>query len=449
MAVTADHEGLSGQPTSWSAGIDQLSFDGEFQRLFVLSTGNIRGLNQISSDYRNNVNKYVVEDPAQSWNALTVGAYTDKTEITEKEYRNWEALALSGDICPTSRTSNEWDWKNDAPYKPDVVQEGGNLIISPDRKDITNADCVSLVTTADIANGHLFSDHRETSAANALVTRIAAEVWNAYPDFRAETVRALIAHSAQWTDSMLEYQNVAEQSGVEPKNAKEIMLRMFGYGVPSMQRAIASTHNHLTMIVEDQIKPFKVEKGQIKFEEMHIVQLPWPTEDLVQLGNANCRLRISLSYFIEPNPGRKGFTDRFRYQSFGLRFKINNPGEDADTFLTRINLAERESRGLGSFGSSDASGWSLGSSLRTRGSLHQDVWEGSASDLALRNYIGIIPVSGWWNQSKRKLFQNKIDEYVPYSLIVSLEVDEDVDIYTPVANSVGLEPVIEMLVPSN
>jgi len=450
MAITADNEGASGQPTSWSAQIDQLSYNGDFQRLFVLSCGNIREWDQIDTDYKNNVNKYPVEDPGQSWNAITVGAYTSKTEVTEKEYKDWEALADEGDICPTSRTSNDWDWRENAPFKPDVVEEGGNLIVTPDGSDITNADCVSLITTADIESGHVFTDHRETSAATALVTRIVAEIWNAYPDLRAETVRALLTHSAQWTPQMLRYQDEAEQAGLPPKESKEIMLRMFGYGVPNMQRSIASARNYLTMIIEDEIKPFKFQSGStIAYDEMKIIELPWPQEELVNLKNANCRLRATLSYFIEPNPGRKGFTDRFRYQSFGLRFKLNNPGEDSDTFLTRINKAERESRGVVSPGNSDTSGWELGDQLRTRGSLHQDTWVGSASELALRNYVGIIPVAGWWRQSKRKLYEDKVSQEVPYSLVLSLDVDGDVDIYTSVAQQVGVEPLAQVLVPAN
>lgn len=450
MAISADNEGLSGQPTSWSAGIDQLSYDGEHQRLFILSSGNIREWNQINADYKNNVNSHSIEDPGQSWNAITVGAYTGKTDVTEKEYRDWEALADAGDICPTSRTSNEWDWRDNAPFKPDVVEEGGNLIISPGRESITNADCVSLITTGDITKGHVFTDHRESSAATALVTRIVAEIWNAYPDLRAETIRALVSHSAQWTPQMLAYQEEAEKVGLLPKDSKEIMLRMFGYGVPNMQRSIASARNYLTMIIEDEIKPFKYETGSgLAYNEMKIIELPWPRDELIELGNANCRLRATLSYFVEPNPGRKGFSDRFRYQSFGLRFKLNNPGEDADTFLTRINRAERESRGVGSPGNSDPSGWKLGDQLRTRGSLHQDTWEGSASELALRNYIGIVPVSGWWRQSKRKLYEDKMSIAVPYSLVLSLDIDGDADLYTSVAQQIGIEPSVEVLVPSN
>jgi len=39
---------------------------------------------------------------------------------------------------------------------------------------------------------------------------------------------------------------------------------------------------------------------------MHLHDLPWPTEQLQALGGAQVTLRITLSYFIEPNPGERG-----------------------------------------------------------------------------------------------------------------------------------------------
>lgn len=444
MAVTADHEGVTGQPTSWSSEIDQITFNGNHQRLFVLSAGNIRG-NDISTDYENNVNRHSIEDPGQSWNAITVGAYTNKVEVSEHYYRSWSALSEAGDICPTSRTSNSWNWKNEAPVKPDIVEEGGNQLISSSKDSLTNADCVSLVTTADHTGGYVFRDHGETSAACALATRISANIWNIYPDYWAETVRALLVHSAGWTPKMIQYRESASNSGMQPRDSKEFMLRMFGHGVPSTRKALSSQNNYLTMIVQDEISPYKAHSGDLKFNEMHLVKLPWPEEELLELRNTKVRLRITLSYFIEPNPGRRSYSERFRYQSFGLRFKLINSNEDVDSFIQRTNIAERED---GFTGQADNTGWILGDHLRTRGTLHQDTWEGQASELALRNHIAILPVAGWWKQRKNKLFEAKDEMIVPYSLVVSLEVDDDIDIYSSVAQQVGIVNPVEIELPS-
>ena len=70
-----------------------------------------------------------------------------------------------------------------------------------------------------------------------------------------------------------------------------------------MTKALASANNYLTMIVQDEITPYKLNNGNLKFDEMQLIELPWPEEELLQLGNTPCRLRITLSYFVEPKTG--------------------------------------------------------------------------------------------------------------------------------------------------
>jgi len=124
MAVTCDIGVNRGRPSSWSAAIDQLCFgDPTVTRLILLAAGNIRnGLSKADYPARNETEP--IENPAQAWNALTVGAYTEKTAIVDETYAGWEPVAPSGDICPTSRTSVTWEKK--WPIKPEIVLEGGN-----------------------------------------------------------------------------------------------------------------------------------------------------------------------------------------------------------------------------------------------------------------------------------------------------------------------------------
>jgi len=80
-----------GQPTFWSAAIDALcSGAGEEdcpKRLCLISAGNTDFANRIN--YPNSNFEEGVHDPGQAWNALTVGAFTDKIDIPEdSEYPN-------------------------------------------------------------------------------------------------------------------------------------------------------------------------------------------------------------------------------------------------------------------------------------------------------------------------------------------------------------------------
>jgi hypothetical protein len=69
-----------------------------------------------------------VEDPAQAWNALTVGACTERAVIDDEQYDSWTPLSPSGELSPYSTTSVGFatSW----PVKPDIVMEGGNIGIN-------------------------------------------------------------------------------------------------------------------------------------------------------------------------------------------------------------------------------------------------------------------------------------------------------------------------------
>jgi hypothetical protein len=168
---------------------------------------------------------------------------------------------------------------------------------------------------------------------------------------------------------------------------------------------------------------------------MHLHSLPWPTDALHDLGDANVRLRVTLSYFIEPVATRRGWRKRFRYPSHGLRFDIKKPLESVDAFRKRVNkLALEEDEGRPAAG--DPQGWYFGAQARSRGSLHSDFWEGSAIELAERGTLAIYPVHGWWKEQPSR---DRSGLGAAYGLVVSIETPvQDVDLWTPVAVQVGV-----------
>ena len=150
---------------------------------------------------------------------------------------------------------------------------------------------------------------------------------------------------------------------------------------------------------------------------MHFYRLPWPKEALEDLGPAVVRLRVTLSYFVEPNPSRRGWKRRYRYASHGLRFDVKLPTEDMDTFRKRLNqraLEEDEERPQSG---SDSEDWFLGEQARNKGSIHSDTWEGTAADLAARGVIGVCPVSGWWKDQPKR---DRSKFGARYALVVSI-----------------------------
>lgn len=175
---------------------------------------------------------------------------------------------------------------------------------------------------------------------------------------------------------------------------------------------------------------------------MNLHELPWPKEVLEGLGQAPVRLRITLSYFIEPNPGRRGWKKRHQYASHGLRFDLKTPTETVDEFRKRLNqraLDEDEDRP----DTTDTTGWFLGEMARNKGSIHSDIWVGTAADLAERGLVGIYPVSGWWKDQPKR---DRSDFGARYSLLMEIKTEaEDVDIWTPVAQQIGI-PIEESII---
>ena len=56
--------------------------------------------------------------------------------------------------------------------------------------------------------------------------------------------------------------------------------------------------------MEDVLLPFRKDKSIIKTRDMNLHQLPWPRAELAALGDMDVELRVTLSYFIEPNSRR-------------------------------------------------------------------------------------------------------------------------------------------------
>src|SRR5262249_48087468 len=136
----------------------------------------------------------------------------------------------------------------------------------------------------------------------------------------------------------------------------------------------------------------------------------------------------------EPGPGEIGWKDKYRYPSFGLRFDLKTAEENKDEFVRRLNVAARE-EGEISETSSGSQRWLIGSRARDKGSIHSDIWKGTAAQISECNLVGIYPVIGWWRE---RAYLEKWDKTARYSLIVSLETPrQDIDIYTPVAISLG------------
>lgn len=434
MAVTSADEPTRGRPSSWSGAIDEVvsgQIDGD-RRLFIVSAGNV----ETSAGWRaypasNEVAE--VQDPGQAWNALTVGAFTEKTRIEDPTLAGYQAIAEGGSLSPYSSTSLSWIGRK-WPIKPEVLMEGGNVAKGPNNS-VLNCDDLQLLSTSHDPQVAQFVPFNATSAASALAARMAAHIQASYPTAWPETVRALIVHSANWTEAMR--RNFLNGT---LKSHYEQLARTCGYGAPNLERALSCAANSLSIIAEAEIQPYTKKDSRGVCKDVHLYRLPWPEDVLRGLGALEVKMRVTLSYFVEPSPGEVGWKDRYRYPSHTLRFELNGPGESEEEFLKRINTQARED-GESPRTTGAADHWTLGDA-RNLGSIHSDIWKGTAAELARSNLIAVHSAIGWWRE---RLHLAKVENQTRYSLVVSFELPgQEIDIYTPVSIQLGVPTPVEI-----
>lgn len=427
MAVSAPkYETGDGTPSSWSAAVDELTsgYLDNMKKLFIIAAGNINDTEEYSN-YPNSNLLFSVQNPGQSWNAITVGAYTEKYKIDTDQWGEKQVLAQPGSLSPYSTTSLIWNSK--WPIKPEIVLEGGNLI--KDDYGCFQCEDLSVLTTNYKPHESQLTTFWATSAATAEAAYIAAKLQDRYPNAWPETIRGLMIHSATWKEQMKK-----EFLDGDAKTNYRKLLRTFGYGVADLKKAIDCTKNRVNMIIQSELQPFdKKEGGGYRTKDMHIHEIPWPKKVLEELFDTEVEMKVTLSYFIEPGPGEVGWKDRYRYPSCGLRFETNGSltEEEFRWKISRMsedeNYSETQTRGI-------SPKWLLGANNRNVGSIHSDVWKGTAAELAISNLIAIYPTVGWWRE---RAHLGKWDSKIRYSLIVSITTPKvNTDLYTPIINKI-------------
>jgi hypothetical protein len=398
------------RPTSWSAAVDQIAAgvgtadEGEetIRRLIVLTTGNIptgSSLAQVRAPQ-----DFVMEDPAQSWNPLCVGGYTEKTLLVGTP--ELHPVAAVGEVSPYSRCSAALR-QSLTPFKPDIVFETGNRAYDSQGVVYDGVDSLSLLTTGNDFDHRPLDTFFANSAATAQAARMAAILMAEYPSYWPETLRGLMVHSAEWTPEMRRLLD-AEASF----EARYRLLRTFGHGVPRLDRALRSARDDLALVSQAHIQPFLKDADGIRFSDIHYYALPWPRDVLEQLGDVQVQLKVTLSYFIEPSPGGDAPVNVTRYRSHGLRFDLKRRDEPRGVFRAGVNANENAAGKR-----PNDEGWTFGPNSISAGSLHSDTWNGTALQLASRNELAVFPVGGWWRE---RLHLGQINRRARYALIVTL-----------------------------
>lgn len=220
-------------------------------RLLIAAAGNRRDFQNDGKDQE----EASVQNPAQAWNVLSIGGATHLTKCSASDIPpNASLYAQDGGLSPSS--TNSTTWKGSSPLKPDFLCEGGNMLMVGPLTDCPHD--LQLLAPYKNPFERQFEPFDGTSLASALATHMAAAVMRAYPKLWPETIRALLVHSAEWTDEMKRLYLP------KPTTASyKTLARMCGHGEANLQRALSCMRNSLTLVHEGELVPYQRKDGSV------------------------------------------------------------------------------------------------------------------------------------------------------------------------------------------
>jgi len=410
--------------SSWAAAIDKLSWENDV--LFIVAAGNIEARAKFVT--RPSISAHIqagrkypeyllqpsarIANPAQSFQALTVGS------IAHKTYNNPPLRSIAEENHPSSFSCSGpgiWDT-----IKPEVVEYGGDYVIdSLTSPNFTKPEsvCPELVRSTRDGGKAVSADAVGTSFAAPKVTHIAAALAAAFPQESTLLYRGLIVQSARlpaWTNSL---------------NAEELYhaIRTMGYGIPDINRALGNFPNRVTLTTRG--------RESIGARQAKVYQVKVPENFLPQGEGFDILIEITLSYVAEPRRTRR---NRRKYLSTWLDWNCSKRGEDPDRFLDRVlseyDASEEAEKGDKLFP------WTLGKRQLAKGQTRPNGIDGIVKELSrstgtvqkdwatVKSYelrdgfcIAVVGHTGWNQDSNAD---------VPFALAVSFEaVNSSINVY--------------------
>lgn len=308
--------------TAWAAKMDELSALRDV--LFIQAAGNLKRTNpdpgnpgiyehlQANRSYP----AFLLEassrisNPAQSMQALTVGAVSGATfgNVDQRSFTDerWQT-------SPFSRTGfGMWN-----AVKPEVVEVGGDLL----RRRVglgmpaSHAElCVELLCATHNGAPAVAKDGCGTSFSAPRVANIAVQLQKLFPAASPLLYRALIVQSARWP------------AWAEAEANKDDVLRLIGFGKPDALRATDNTPTRVTLITADAV--------EIRNKELHLYAVKIPA-GLRNIGaDSRVRVEVTLSYASEPRRTRRS---RNGYLRTWLDWRSSSLDEPFEAFKERMS----------------------------------------------------------------------------------------------------------------
>lgn len=259
----------------YASDIDALAR--EHDAIFVVAAGNEHPSNKYSKPSQLPEHPlYLLEDgravlqPAEALNVLTVGSISTHRD----PYPPNPALRGAAGKRAASPFTRAGGLRN--VVKPELVEEGGDLGIDT-QLDVwapPNTGLRIATTSPEFATtGKVFTYSDGTSIATPKVTHLVARILGSIPDASANLVRALLVNSARFPEGAQTYSN-------------EQAMKLCGFGVPALDRALFCTDERATLYFA----------GEIAIDGVLLFDIPVPTE----LSDSKGKKRITVTVAYDP-----------------------------------------------------------------------------------------------------------------------------------------------------
>lgn len=387
--------------SQWAASLDQIAH--EKDKLFVVSAGNVKDDNWHLNNpgIKNHLQagraypQYLLEsscriaDPAQSAFSLTVGSvcldrYEDEDRISFGDKDEVSSFSRAG--------FGMW-----GAIKPEVVEYGGDWIRERKGENFTVENKTSSKVVKAGAGGVGYDIG--TSFAAPKVSHIAAHLMRLFPNESTLFHKALIIQSARHPEVFF-YNPTANH------------IRHFGYGIPSLERAIQNNAQRITFTTSGKLNPSKA----------HLFSVNIPEEMRRQGEDYDILIEVSLCYTAKPRRTRRNLRS---YLSAWLSWQSAKLNQSFQSFQTDV-LKSIQQNGEPAIAevNQDASGipWFLTENpihgkvreVKRQASANQKDWAIVKSyNLSQELSFAVVGHKGW---------EKDMEQEVPYTFVVSFEV---------------------------
>ena len=298
-----------------AASIDKLMHEKDV--IFVIAAGNVHqdsaipdrfGIKQYLNagiDYPDflNFEASKIANPGVSHFAITVGS------ISAHQFDNQDYASMAGinRVSPFSRTGlGLWGC-----IKPDVVEFGGDLVKNKLSAHCRHEESVSpeLVHSTLHGSGFTGRDGYGTSFSTPKVSYVLGRLQAEHPNETAQMYRALLIQSARLPEHCFD-------------NPKLNDFRYYGYGIPSLDRALNNSSRRITFIQNGKLGPRKAD----------IYHLKVPPELRGEGKEFKILVEVTLAFTAKTRVTRRG---AHSYLANWLEWKSSKYNESFNSFRAR------------------------------------------------------------------------------------------------------------------